>query len=167
MFRCFLTVAIAILVVMVGFTAMPKAAPAPKLSDKEKDQVAFQGTWRCECFERVMDKGKPLDTTFAIDKDRFTLKNGTVIAWQGTYTIDVSKDPKEIDMTVTLSHIDNDGYKGTAILGVYKFDKETLQLCVLDPACQHPNPKFPPRGHPSLSPTENGDYLYTFKKAKP
>ena len=119
--------------------------------------------------ERDIGKTDLHDTTLAYDKDRFTLKRGKTIIWEGTYTIDVSKDPKTIDMTVTLSHIDNGRYKGKVILGVYKFDKDTLQLCIFDPACERPSLKYPrpPRGRPGLAPTEYGDYLYTFKKDKP
>src|SRR5579872_4282604 len=65
MFRCFLALAVAIWLLGVGLTGAPQAAPAPKLSDTEKDQLELQRMWCGVTMERDIGKTDLHDITSA------------------------------------------------------------------------------------------------------
>jgi uncharacterized protein (TIGR03067 family) len=91
------------------------AAFAPA-QDAKKDTEKLQGKWVAET------KGGKLEMTF--DGDKFTvLIDGET--GKGTFKLNTSKNPKEMDMTVTESPTAE--AKGKTALCIYAFDGEKLQ----------------------------------------
>jgi uncharacterized protein (TIGR03067 family) len=116
--------AVALLALTLGLV---RAAEAPG-DAAQKEYARFTGTWR---FESVEAEGKlvPLEgffrdfrmrlkgNTFAVDEG-----GGTT---HGTYKVDLSKKPKQIDITFT------DGpEKGKTALGIYELEGDTYTVCV-------------------------------------
>src|SRR5262249_15636859 len=58
------------------------------------------------------------------DGDKHTVKHGDKVIQVGTQTIDPSKSPKTIDVTMT-----EGPNKGAVTLGIYGFDGDTLKVC--------------------------------------
>src|SRR5437763_14240052 len=102
-------------------------AGADDKADVEKELKKFQGTWTFESSEAggqklPADQLKGLVLTF--EGAKHTVKNGTEVVQVGTQTIDPSKSPKAIDVTLT------DGpMKGAVLLGIYELDGDTLKVC--------------------------------------
>lgn len=100
---------------------------ADDTADVQKELKKFQGDWTFESSESggqklPADLLKGLILTF--DGARHTVKNGTEVIQAGTQTIDPSKSPKAIDVTLT------DGpMKGAVMLGIYEIDGDTLKVC--------------------------------------
>jgi RNA polymerase sigma factor (sigma-70 family) len=102
--------------------------------EKSKDhKESLQGRWQSDKFD--LD-GFPHDHVgsfldFKAD-DTFTLRYGKA-AWEGTFKLDVTAQPKKIDLTVTrvgdgaLSSIDN--WRGKHWQGIYTLDGNTLKIC--------------------------------------
>ena len=115
---------VAILCVL-GFTA--SGGRADEKPDVAKELKKFQGTWTFESSESggqklPADQLKDLVLTF--DGAKHTVKNGSEVIQTGTQTIDPSKSPKAIDVTLT------DGpMKGAVLLGIYELDGDTLKVC--------------------------------------
>src|SRR5437763_16931726 len=111
---------VAILCVL-GFTA--SGGRADEKPDVAKELKKFQGTWTFESSESggqkmPADQLKGLVLTF--DGAKHTVKQGSEVVQVGTQTIDPSKSPKAIDVTLT------DGpMTGSVLLGIYELDGDT------------------------------------------
>lgn len=102
-------------------------ALADDKADFEKEVKKFQGDWTFESSETggqkfPADQLKDLVLTF--DGAKHTVKNGAAVIQAGTQTIDPSKSPKTIDVTLT-----EGPSRGTVMLGIYELDGDTLKVC--------------------------------------
>jgi uncharacterized protein (TIGR03067 family) len=113
-------------VLLVAGFALPGGFADDK-ADLEKERQKFQGTWTFESSEAggqkmPADDLKGLALTF--EGDKHTVKMGDQVIQSGTQKLDLSKSPKAIDVTIT-----EGPSKGKVMLGIYKFDGETLKVC--------------------------------------
>jgi uncharacterized protein (TIGR03067 family) len=92
----------------------------------KKDQEAMQGTWKVS---KAVINGQPAmddlikKIAVIIDKDKLTMKLDGNVFGDGTFKLDPSKSPKQIDMT-TQSGPD----KGQVRLGIYEIDGNKLKI---------------------------------------
>jgi uncharacterized protein (TIGR03067 family) len=115
---------------LVGL-ALAVAAPAPKEAPK-KEPPTVVGDW---VVETVVKGGQPKTEedsalTFTADGKAVLKERGKTI--EGTYTSDPKKDPAELDITLEV------GGMRVTLSGIFKFDKDTLTLCL---NFQGPRPK--------------------------
>jgi len=96
-------------------------------ADLAKEAKKFQGAWTIESSvtggtEIPGDQLKGFIVIY--EGDKHTVKMGDKVIQIGTQKIDPSKSPKTIDVTMA------DGpNKGKAMLGIYKFDGDTMTAC--------------------------------------
>jgi uncharacterized protein (TIGR03067 family) len=93
------------------------------MDQKEKsDQELLRGNWDIVGLE----SGSKSETfnykgnRFSFGKEKATLKEGSFPPIDYTFTLDSTKSPKIIDLTV----------KGNTLHGIYKLENETLMLCI-------------------------------------
>lgn len=95
--------------------------------DAAKEMKKFQGTWTFESSEAGGQK-MPADElktlVLVFDGAKHTVKKGAEVIQTGTQTIDPSKSPKAIDVTIT-----EGPSKGAVMLGIYEIDGDTLKVC--------------------------------------
>jgi uncharacterized protein (TIGR03067 family) len=110
---------------------------ADNKAEIKKDMDKLQGTWDVVSLE-VGGQKAPAE---ALPQFRLTIK-GDKMSHKGkqegdteetTFTIDPSKDPKTIDMTLKKG-----GQAGQIILGIYSIDGDNLKLCMNQPNLQRP-----------------------------
>jgi uncharacterized protein (TIGR03067 family) len=96
----------------------------------KKEFARFEGTWKFASIEvdgmKVPEKAF-VDSRLILKGSNFTVKEagGT---FKGTYKVDVTKTPKQIDVTFT------DGEeKGKTMLGIYELDGDTYKACMAAP----------------------------------
>jgi uncharacterized protein (TIGR03067 family) len=102
--------------------------------DGAKDKEAMQGDWNCD--KMVRDgMAFPDDAAQALFRnvkgDAYTIHRFRTKAGSGTFKLDASKTPKQIDMTP-------DGGKAGTIEGIYKFDGDKLVMCYAGPKGKRP-----------------------------
>jgi uncharacterized protein (TIGR03067 family) len=113
-----------LLIVAVGLLMAPAA---PKDDAARKEYQKFTGTWRFVSIEA--DRAKAEEDVFKnarliVKGNEFSMIQGAV-TYRGTYTVDVSKKPKTIDLVFT------DGpEKGKTSLGIYELEGDTCKLCI-------------------------------------
>jgi len=113
-------------VVLIGL-ALSLSAPAAKEAPK-KDAPSLVGEW---VPTQAVRGGKPdlppAGTSITFNADgKILLKEGMRDkAEEGTYKIDAKKDPAEIDIVSPAKG------KDAPVLGIYKFEKDTLVLCIV------------------------------------
>jgi uncharacterized protein (TIGR03067 family) len=105
--------------------------------EEPMDTKQLQGTWTCAS---AMIDGKPLAEEAAkklrltLTADRYKTQRGEdEVLFDSTYTIDPTKNPKQIDMIGTEGDL-----KGKAALGIYKLDGDTLTMCYVMPGRERP-----------------------------
>jgi uncharacterized protein (TIGR03067 family) len=115
------------------------AAPGPK--DGKKDPPALVGEWAAEA---LTEDGKPVNvppgTTWAFTADgKSVLTIGDVVGTtESAYTVDAKKDPPHVDKAT--------GPKGSALRGIYKVEKDTLTLCLVEADRDRPTAFEAPAG---------------------
>ena len=95
-------------------------------SEDAKEQETLEGTWSF-----VKSSGETSQKKEKLGAVRMVFKGDTVSfvgegkkrTVQGTYTVDLSKNPKTMDI-----NLENDGKKLTT-LAIYELDSDTLKLC--------------------------------------
>ena len=92
------------------------------------------------------------------ENDTFAVKTGDVVQVKGTFKIDVTKEPKAIDMTVTGGQVEGD--KGKMVRGIYQVDGKMLKWCAADPDNETRPTEFATKAGTKHS-------LITYKKDKP
>jgi uncharacterized protein (TIGR03067 family) len=113
-------------VVVIGLAAV-LGAPGPK-DDPKKDAPSLVGEW---VPTTALRGGKPdmppagTSITFTADGKLLLKEGNQAKAEEGTYKTDPKKDPAEIDL------VPPDKEKGPPVIGIYKFEKDTLVLCVI------------------------------------
>jgi len=111
--------------VMIGL-ALVVAAPAKK-EEPKKDAPTLVGEWYPESAVRggKLDNPPPgTSITFTADGKCLLKEGKREKVEEGTYKFDAKKDPAEIDISPP-----NAG--GQAVSGIYKFEKDTLILCIV------------------------------------
>ena len=126
--------------------------------DKEdvnkKDRDAMQGDWACESLTRdgmafPDDDAQALFRT--VKGDAYVVSRFRTKAGSGTFTLDASKSPKEIEIVP-------DGPKKVVIKGIYKLEKDVLTICHAAPGAKRPAAFASKEG--------SGDTLTVWKKEK-
>jgi uncharacterized protein (TIGR03067 family) len=95
--------------------------------DAAKEYARFEGTWKFASIEAEgakMPAAAFKDARLVIKGNRFTMTMGDV-SYKGTYKVDVSKSPKQIDVTFT-----EGPEKGKAALGIYELTADTYKVCI-------------------------------------
>jgi RNA polymerase sigma factor (sigma-70 family) len=133
------TVAVVLLALAVGggvaVCARRALADKPAAADKgagQKDEDKILGTWAVVSAEKAGQKGggddvKGLKVVLAAGS-KLIHKTGDQEA-EGTYKIDPTKTPKEIDASVGGDHLCH---------GIYKLEGDTLTICLAGPDEQRP-----------------------------
>ena len=113
----------------------------------KKDKGLLKGTWKFLSFETAEGKVDDVDTaTLVFESDKFEFKKGEDIK-KGTYSLNPGGKPREVDFKADDKEMP----------GIYKFEQETLILCVcMDPGQARPN-EFA---------AKNACVLLTLKRAK-
>ena len=96
----------------------------------------LEGTWNCAS---ATVNGNPLsDATvkllrLTLTKDRYKTEKGSEVLFDSTYTVDPSKNPKQINMVGTEGDL-----KGKEAQGIYALESDTLQICYTMPGKPRP-----------------------------
>jgi uncharacterized protein (TIGR03067 family) len=102
----------------------------------KKDVAAMQGDWACDRMERDGQKfpDEAAQAYFRTVKgNAYTVSRFKKAVGKGTFTLDATKSPKQIDITLA------DGpAKGKTVLGIYKIDGDTLTICNAGPGGKRP-----------------------------
>jgi uncharacterized protein (TIGR03067 family) len=101
---------------------------ADKPSDAvQKEYQRLEGTWQ---FVSIEMEGKQIPAQFfkgsslILHGDQCTMKDSAA-TYHGTYTLDVTRTPKELDVNFT------DGpEKGKKALGIYELEGDTYRVCL-------------------------------------
>jgi uncharacterized protein (TIGR03067 family) len=110
-----------------------------RADDKPQDDTdLLRGTWH---IVRGESDGKPVPaekikgTTVVFEKDNLYVQDrNNKKTWAMSYTLDASKKPREITMTIT-----SEGeYKGKSGLGIYALEGKRLKLCYALPGLDRP-----------------------------
>ncbi|OWK45475.1 hypothetical protein FRUB_01806 [Fimbriiglobus ruber] len=75
------------------------------------------------------------DRVISIEEGKYTLRDGKEIYATVTFKVDPSREPKWINLTITIADSD---FKGKTQPGIYKIDGETLTFCVADIGAERP-----------------------------
>jgi uncharacterized protein (TIGR03067 family) len=106
-------------------------ADGPK-DEAKKVQEKLQGTWKALTVERRGESNKDdEDHRLIFDGNKFSVKRADQTMIQGTFKLDPSKNPKEIDMKITEDETGK--HKGKTAAGIYALDGDTLKWCVAEP----------------------------------
>jgi internalin A len=141
-----------LLVFLTGFLF---AADDPKDDAAKKEREKLAGTWKVTSAERdgQPDKvSKDAVTTYTAD-GKFSVKFADGTTGDGTYKLDPSKTPKEVDYTMNYGP-----NKGKPHEGIYSLEGETLKICRSDP--DKPRPKE------FTTKTDSGQMLFVLTREK-
>jgi len=115
----------------------PQAKPAARGDDKSKaDLDKLAGVWSCES---AVNDGKPIAEAtvqklrLTLTKEGYKTERGEDVLFDSTYTIDATKEPKQINMIGTEGE-----NKGKPAQGIYSLDGDTLKICYTMPGKDRP-----------------------------
>ena len=101
-----------------------------KDADK-KDKEKLQGTWNAVSSESGgKEQKEATEHSLVFEGDKFSVKKGDKVMVKGTFKVDASKKPKEIDMEIADGP---DDVKGKTAQGIYKLEGDELSWCVDEP----------------------------------
>jgi uncharacterized protein (TIGR03067 family) len=115
------------LLLAISLSLVPALLHAAEDDAARKEYAKFTGTWR---FASIEAQGQQLperffkDSRLVIDGEHFTLKEGNV-SYKGSFKVDVTKKPKQIDVTFT-----EGPEKGKTARGIYELDGDTYKVCM-------------------------------------
>jgi uncharacterized protein (TIGR03067 family) len=97
------------------------------LADDKKDDArkAFQGTWTIVDRKKADSKEPVTAPTVVFEGDKYKIKAGDKVVEEGTFTVDGSKSPKQIEVAAT-EGMD----KGKKWHGIYEIEGETMKAVV-------------------------------------
>ena len=108
-----------------------------RADDKAKavpDKLA--GTWNCVS---AVNDGRPIAEAtvqklrLTLTKDRYKTERGEDVLFDSAYTLDATKEPKQINMIATEGE-----NKGKPAQGIYALDGDTLKICYTLPGKDRP-----------------------------
>jgi len=126
-------------------------------NDHMNNTDSLSGKW--SCLSATAD-GKPLPTEITdllrltLTQNRYKTEKGSEILFDSTYTIDPSKNPREINMIGTEGDL-----AGKEAPGIYSLDGDILRICYVMPGLRRPE-KFE-------SPTGSQIFLVTWRRQAP
>ena len=124
--------ALAVVVIGAGVTAgMSRALAAADDDPKVKAELKkFQGTWVVTYGEKAGEEQDQVgDHQLKFDGETFSHADlGHDVEDKGTFKLDPSKNPKEIDIRFRDTNNDE-----KTVLGIYTWDGENLKLCLGEP----------------------------------
>jgi uncharacterized protein (TIGR03067 family) len=91
------------------------------------DLEKFQGNWSLTSLERDGKKTPPEELTttkLTIRANKFVLRRDSVVVSEGTFTLDPTKKPKEIDETITAGP-----NRGRLSKAIYEIDEKHHTIC--------------------------------------
>lgn len=104
--------------------ALLLSAGAVLAEDSKDDQKAFQGTWTI--VERKKVENEPITApTVVFAGDKYRIQAGDKVVEEGTFKVDGSKSPKQIEVAATAG-MD----KGKKWHGIYEITGDTLRAVV-------------------------------------
>jgi uncharacterized protein (TIGR03067 family) len=123
-------------VILAGFSYLATTSDAKEKGGKDKK--ALQGTWKGSAGDKKAQ--------LTIEGDKFTFMFGDSTA-SGTFKIDPSKKPKQIDMTVTKGSDEHTKkYEGKTSKGLYELDGDKLKWLANEPGKDDRPEAFPKKG---------------------
>jgi uncharacterized protein (TIGR03067 family) len=117
---------------LVGLAAGLLLASAVVADEGKGDQTKLQGAWKAEKAEQNGKEQPNADEhllTFA--GDTFTITRKDQVILKGTFTVDATKKPRQIDLVIKESRGGNDD--GKTARGIYDLDGDTLRWCTAKP----------------------------------
>jgi uncharacterized protein (TIGR03067 family) len=125
--------------------------------DAKKDLDQMQGTWRrtsAQMNGQSLPEEALKNTTLTIKGDEYTLEEKGGETRKGTFKLDPSKSPKQIDLMPA-----EGPNKGKTLPGIYELDGDTLRYCI--------NLQGKDRPTEFASKQGSGNALFGNKRAKP
>jgi uncharacterized protein (TIGR03067 family) len=123
-------------VALVPWFAQAIAAEASKDAVR-KEMAKFEGTWKFVSIEmegaKLAEEQVKQSGKMVIRGNKFTIPSGDV-PYRGTFKVDVSSKPKQIDVSFT-----EGPEKGKSLLGIYELEGDTYKVCLAFPG--KPRPK--------------------------
>jgi uncharacterized protein (TIGR03067 family) len=111
-----------------GLLAGGGDAPADAKKDKEK----LQGTWKVVGLQKHGQAREEKGEQFlVIAGDEFMLKSGENVMAKGTFKLDPSKKPLQIDLVITEDRKEEN--QGKTVLAIYALEGDQLKLCLAEP----------------------------------
>jgi uncharacterized protein (TIGR03067 family) len=132
------------------------AADDKKDDAAKKDVEKLQGEWAMSSHEYngeklADDQVKNYKRTVKDDHFAVDLADKTIV--EGTFTLDASKKPRTIDIT-----LESRDQKGKKMLGIYEIDGDTYKVCLAAPDIERPG-EF-------VSKPDSSHALTTWKRVK-
>jgi uncharacterized protein (TIGR03067 family) len=100
-------------------------AGAVLADERNDDRKAFQGTWTIVDRKRADTKEPVTAPTVVFEDDKYKIKAGDKVVEEGTFKLDGSKSPKQIEVAAT-EGMD----KGRKWHGIYEIAGDTLRAAV-------------------------------------
>ena len=115
------------------------AADAPKDQSAKSDLNRLQGTWTLISAVRdgkpmAEDEAKRTTIVFTGDRFRFPRETADATSQRGTFRIDPTKRPRQMDATSP---------EGEVALGIYEVEGDDYRVCFAPPARCGPPPSVP------------------------
>ncbi len=117
---------------VIAFAFLTGCGQAPEKTAMQK----IEGNWTCA--SAVVDgKALPEATVqllrLTLTRDRYTTRKDSEVLFDSTYTTDVTKHPKQINMVGTEGAL-----QGKEAHGIYRLDGDTLTICYTMPGKERP-----------------------------
>jgi uncharacterized protein (TIGR03067 family) len=109
-------------VLLAALLLFAGAVPA---EEKKDDRKALQGTWTIVDRKKADTKEPVTAPTVVFEGDRYRIKAGDKVVEEGTFTVDGSKSPKQIEVTATEGKD-----RGMKWHGIYEVEGDTLRAVV-------------------------------------
>ncbi len=149
-----LALGIGVIVLVLGTL---RSAEKSKEDAVKQERKKYAGTWQVVALEVDGNKAAEADarkiTVINELNGKWTIEaDGKVIA-RGTSVIDPTKEPRTVDLTITVGE-----GKGDTVLGIYVFNEETRKVCLA--------PKGKERPTEFTAPSGSGRILAVLKRIK-
>jgi uncharacterized protein (TIGR03067 family) len=109
------------------FVRFEKVQPAQAKNDAGNDLEKFQGAWTLISVQRdgtEMPQDEVQKIKLTIQGDEFVLEKAGALVSRGTFRLDPTKQPKEIDETLAMGP-----NKGKVFLAIYEIDDRQHRIC--------------------------------------
>ena len=117
---------------LVGLAAGMLLAMAAVADEGKGDQDKLQGTWKAEKAEQDgKEQANADEHTLTFAGDTFTITRKDQVILKGTFTLVVTKKPRQIDLAVKESRGGKDD--GKTAKGIYELNGDTLKWCTAGP----------------------------------